>query len=286
MLKWPDRAAKAVRKLFEPLQEIDVYVEDKNDEAFYRALFKAITREEVKIARVFSLGGRTPVVNAAKNHNHKNRRALFIVDGDLQWTKGTLMENHVGLHRHQAYCIENLLICEKGLAFLISQENVLTEDIALQTLKFDCWINLVQEPLIKLFAAYATLHDFKDSSPTVSQGINNLCTPAGKGVPQKFDLTKVEDAITQALKEAETAAPANEVALKYHEYCTHIENLPIPLYAVSGKDFLIPLIDLHLQSLGCRIKRRSLRLRLACAGDLSRFDSLKNALHRAAQGFL
>jgi len=54
MIKWPERAKVSLRRLFEPLQDIDVYVEDENDEAFYKALLNKVAGDKFKIARSLS----------------------------------------------------------------------------------------------------------------------------------------------------------------------------------------------------------------------------------------
>lgn len=102
MIKWPERAIGAIRNLFEPLQDIDVYVEDTNDEAFYRALLNAATNE-ITVKRVFALNGRKNVIDAATAYDQKTRPALFIIDGDLPWVKGEPSPKIVGLHCHDAY---------------------------------------------------------------------------------------------------------------------------------------------------------------------------------------
>jgi hypothetical protein len=132
MLKWPERAKAAIVKLFEPLQPIDVYVEDTNDEAFYKTLLNKVSQDKVHIARVFALGGRKAVEDAAKVHDFSKRRALFIIDGDLDWVRGLPAPQIVGIHRHNAYCIENLLFCKKAVVQILSQDAVVSEDEAYQ----------------------------------------------------------------------------------------------------------------------------------------------------------
>ena len=132
--------------LFEPLQDIDVFVEDTDDEVFYRTLLNFATRQQVKIARVFSLNGRSSVINAASSHDHRKRRAAFIIDGDLSWVKGEPAPAIKGLHRHEAYCIENLLICEKAIAFILTQEIVVSDSTAFQMLQFQSWRNSILTP--------------------------------------------------------------------------------------------------------------------------------------------
>lgn len=285
MLKWPDRARAAIRTLFEPLQDIDVYVEDANDEAFYRCLLNTATNGEVKIARVFSLGGKEAVINAAKVHDQTVRRALFIIDGDLSWVKGEPIPAIVGLHCHDAYCIENVILCEKALVLVLSQEVIVPEDQAIGLLAYDKWIQTIRTPLLELFSAFATVHDFDPTVSTVSQGVGVMCAKHRSSGKHELDPAKVRRARDKALKEAENAAGnATVVMRKYSQLLHRLKALPSPLRAVSGKDFLLPLIDFHLQSFGCRIKRKSLRIRLASAGDIARFTPLANALKQTAKG--
>lgn len=284
MLKWPERAKSALRKLFEPLQEIDVYVEDENDEAFYRCLLNNATNGTIKVARVFSLGGRPAVINAARAHDQKARRALFIIDGDLPWVQGKPVPEISGLHCHDAYCVENIIICEKALALVLSQEAVITEEKAAALLAFDRWVAAVEAPLVDLFSAFATVNHFDPTVPTVSQKVGGMCTKNRSTGSTTLDTSKVRRARNEALNAAAAVADKAEVTAMQKQILSRLEGLPKPLHAVSGKDFLLPLVDFYLQSLGCRIKRSSLRVRLASAGDLTRYTLLSTALRQAASG--
>jgi len=89
------------------------------------------------------------------------------------------------------------------------------------------------------------------------------------------------------LRHAVLATPASREPSTREIYETILERirgLPVPLRAVSGKDFVLPLVDFQLQSLGCRVKRRSLRVRLATAANPTLFAALADALHQAATG--
>lgn len=285
MLKWPERAKAAIRKLFEPLQDIDVYVEDSNDEAFYRALLNYATNGQIKIARVFSLGGRRAVIDAAAAHDQNLRRALFIVDGDLPWVSGESAPVIVGLHRHDAYCVENLLLCEKALSSIVSQEILVTEDQAAERLAFSQWQQQITQPLVELFAAFATVYQFSPSVPTVSQGVGVMCVKRRGQKIHELDPEKVRKARDHALAAAAATSTLADVSARYAQVHSRIAALPNSLHAVSGKDFLLPLLDFHLQSIGCRVKRKSLRIRLACAGEAARFSPLAASLSAAAGGF-
>jgi len=284
MIRWPERAKAAIKKLFEPLQPIDVYVEDTNDEAFYRTLLNKVAQGKVNIARVYALGGRKAVIEAAGKHNHSQRRALFIIDGDLEWVRGLPPPQIIGLHQHEAYCIENLLLCEKALVQILSQEAVLAEDDAMQVLDLKKWINSIHNPLLELFSAFATVHEFAPEIKTVSQGVGKLCTTQKTKGHTMLDYSKVIRAKNKALEMVEKKAGKSLVMAYYHQTLARLNALKSPLNAVSGKDFLFPLLNFMLQSHGCRIKTKTLRMRMASSGDINRFSSLFEAIHSAALG--
>ncbi|MDP1990184.1 MAG: DUF4435 domain-containing protein [Syntrophales bacterium] len=284
MIKWPERAKAAIKKLFEPLQDIDVYVEDSNDEAFYRTLLNRVSQGRVHIARVFSLGCRAAVIEAAQQHDHSKRRALFIIDGDLEWVRGLPPPKCAWLHCHEAYCIENLLICERALSQILAQEIIVTEDDAVRILDFKGWIKSIQNPLLELFSAFATVHEFAPERKTIGRGVGVMCTKHGSKGITVLDALKVGRATTEALAVAEGKAGKSKVKTAYRKTLARLKALTFPLHAVSGKDFLLPLLDFWLQSFGCRIKRKSLRMRMASGGDIHRFADLSVALQNAAHG--
>lgn len=285
MLKWPERARTAIRKLFEPLQDIDVYIEDVNDEAFYRCLLNHSTNHEIKIARVFELGGRNAVIEAAHSHDQKKRRALFIIDGDLHWLNGQPSPEILGLHQHNAYCIENLLLCEKALTSVLCQDLAAAETDVSRSLQYTQWRDHILKPLLELFAAFVAAHVHAPTLPTVSQGVGRLCTRAGEPSRMELDPQKVEVAKQAVLND--TVAMSNQQAVQatYAATLRRLENLPDPLLAISGKDFLVPLLHFHLRPLGVRPTTKSLRFRLAGSGDPRRFEQIGLSLRQAAAGF-
>lgn len=280
MIKWPERAKAAIKKLFEPLQDIDVYVEDSNDEVFYTTLLKRVSEGRIQIARVFSLQGRESVIKAAMKHDHSIRKALFIIDGDLEWVLGFSPPNIVGLHRHDAYCIENLLLCEKALTQILSEDIVITEDEAAKKLNFNNWLNSIQDPLLELFSAFATAKIFIPNQKTVSSRVGNMCSQ--QNAQTVLDTSKVSQAKENVLTAAEVKGNRYEVDLTYRKTLTRLKQLPFPLHAVSGKDYLFPLLHFLMTSLGCKISTKSLRIRLAKNGDILRFSGLSKAIFRAS----
>ena len=222
------------------------------------------------------------MLSAAAAHDHKARRALFVIDGDLSWVRGEAPPNIVGLHQHDAYCIENLLVCEEAAKILLSQEKAITEQDAAAALDFANWRATLLEPLTELFAAFATLNEVDPTVATVSDGVGILCKK--KSAATCLDTDKVRVARENAMRAAKDVSNEKAVATRFAEVLRRINSFPDPLLAVSGKDYVIPLIDFHLQNLGCRIRRKSLRMRLASSGRKERFLPLVESLLSAARG--
>jgi len=218
MLKWPARAMNAVVKLFEPLQDVDVYIEDAGDEVFYSSLLRNAAQDRIRVERVFSLGNRLKVIRGAQDYIPAGRRSLFLIDGDLEWVKDEVPPRLPWLYRLNAYCIENLILCDRAACTVLSEEQVMEEVDAEAALNFKEWLRSVEGPLVELFSAYATAHHFKPGYKTVSNGVGNLCSQVGKATvldPNKVDLAK-----TAALAAAESVAspdgfyPANTDTFK------------------------------------------------------------------------
>jgi hypothetical protein len=138
---------------------------------------------------------------------------------------------------------------------------------------------------LELFSAFATVNEFAPEVTTVAQGVGNLYTAQKSKGCTALDSTKVKVATAKALTEAEAKADKSTVITVYDRTLARLKSLPFPLHAVSGKNFLLPLLEFLLHSHGSRTKRKSLRMRMVSAGDINRFTNLHDALNRAALGY-
>jgi hypothetical protein len=271
MIKWPVRAAIAIKKLFEPLQDIDVYVEDENDEVFYRTLINTVCHGSVRVSRIFGLGGRKNVLDKATAHKSTDRRALFIIDGDLEWVRGLpIIPSVPWIHQHEAYCVENLLLCEDAFAKIVSEEILQSVDDAKATFDFQGWRLLVLQSLVELFAVFGASNELCPHVQTVSMGVMQICN-GGKNIKPAIDPQKVAAVKTEIQNKVELDASPAAYSASYNRIHARISALRDPLAAISGKNFLLPLIIFRLQGIGCRINKRTLRMRLVSAGDMKRF---------------
>jgi hypothetical protein len=241
-----------------------------------------VAPKKVKVARVFPAGNREAVIAMAIDHDFKARRALFIIDGDLEWVRGDVGSFPEFVYRLDAYCIENLLIQEDAVARILIEELILSEDMAKETLQFDNWLYNVSSLLLDLFIWFAALNAVKASESTISLGIGQLLTPARKGVPQMLDHLKVEKQIYEIQQKTESVIGIVEAKELHDRILQRVNNLPNPSDAISGKDYLFPLFEYHLwHYVKRKTSRKSLRIRLARNCCLQRFAALSEAMAKS-----
>ncbi|ADN78373.1 DUF4435 domain-containing protein [Geobacter sulfurreducens] len=275
----PQRSLTSQGVLYRPLQDIEVYVEDEGSEVFYEEILYRLIDRKHRIVKVFPLRGRENVVSECQNYND-NRPALFIIDGDLTWAAGVPDLSIDRLFTHQCYCIENYLICENA-AIEVAFENsgTISRDKIKSKLKWQNIKSQVESYLIDLFSEFAVAHVLHPTLKTTSHGFESVCTqPKKKAVPQ-FDSNKSKSLAISIKNDV-----ISKVGLTvYQETRTSVYNristLPDPLDAVSGKDFLIPLMMFCIkQIVNSNLTRDSFVLRLAKHCALEKLENLKQAL--------
>lgn len=286
MIKWPERASAALRKLFEPLQDIEVFVEDRDDEVFYRRLFLRAAGDRVKIARVFGLGGKNAVLTAAAGHDFSRSRALFIIDGDLMWLRNEPHPPQTGVHRLEAYCVENLVLCEDAACTVLSQDAAIDRDAAAALLDLSNWKKGIENPLTRLFAIYASAFELDPTLATVSSGVYKLCQTRKEGSKKctSLDVQLTENAGDVILATLEASHGELLVSNTFSKNISRIQALSDPFLAVSGKDFLLPLWHLRLSEKGGTTSKKSFRIKLADLCNTRNLEELRKALIKAASG--
>lgn len=274
---WPQKARSTIAYLYRPLQDVDIYVEDAKDEALYTELFRRIAPKNVRIAKVVALGDRLRVIEKAKQYDFPSRRALFLVDGDLEWVRGDSSPDHV--FRLDAYCIENILLHEDAAVQVVMEESAIGKEQAEKMLNFTRWRNEISQALVELFVSFAALNSVAPDEPTVGLGVGYLLTASKKGIAQQLDAGKVQAVLTTIQnKTVATVGVAKSTQLR-ENIKTRVTALPQKSDVISGKDFLMPLFHFHLTACTkTKPHRTSLRMRLALHCSLDRLKSLSKAL--------
>ncbi len=285
-LRWSTKAQAALAYFFSPLQDIDLYIEDSQDEVFYTELMKRIVPKEVRLVRVFSAGDRLSVVDRARTHDFAGRRALFLIDGDFEWVRDEPPPDVAGVYRLPAYCIENLLIDEDAGVQVIIEEAALPEGEARAALAFGEWMDEISGPLVGLFVSLALLNAVKPDERTVGLGIGSVIASRRRKLPE-LDRRKVE-VVRRAIDDKTAAVVGMEVAAVLRDKVSRrVGSLPLAIDIVSGKHFLMPLFEYRLRkSINGAVRRVSLRIRLARHCNRKRFKTLTAAVVAAARGDL
>ena len=285
-LVWPSAAKAALAYLYRPLQDLDIYVEDAQEGVFYAELFKRIAPRNIRVARVLPAGNRAAVISKAKSHDFAKRRALFVIDGDLEWVRGDQAPVPHLVYRLDAYCIENLLVHESAAVQIVVEEAVMSEGDAKAKLDFQGWVTSVSQSLVDLFIAFAVLNAANPAEPTVSLGIGKILTASQKGTCARLDPVKVEGLIAEIKQKTIQAVGAQRADQLHVAIRSRVQALSSPTDAVSGKDFLLPLFEFHLWGCtGTKTRRSSLRLRLARYCALERFAGLSKAMTESLRGW-
>ncbi len=232
------------------------------------------------------MGGRKQVILACVSHDFSARRALFLIDGDFPWLRGEKEDLPEGIHRLPAYCVENLIACRKATVELLFESCGKRDRGTIQkALAWATWISDEVVPLIELFKIYAVANLFEPEMPTVIEGHAAFLTQTTKKTPPTLDKAKVNKRILEILAHLNARYGKAAVNAERIKIGQRLKRLLIPVDAVSGKDFLLPLLHIRCKGIvNQNLTRASLKLRLARHCDTIRFSSLAKALRSAAEG--
>lgn len=280
MIRWPIASAKAIARLFRTIQDLDIYVEDQGDEQFYTVLMRTAAPQGVAIKRVIGLGGREAVLNAAINYLD-SRPALFLIDGDLPLVRGDGAPNVARLARLDCYCVENLVINRSAAGAICCDEAMCDPDEAAGILEYEHWRSAMM-PLVPLFVRFAVLNGLDSSRSTVADAFHRVVTADARGLPA-LDMAKVRDLIAAVERDIDLIV-GQQARLELVERAErHVDALGNPLHAVSGKNFLLPLLHFQLKRIsGTKITKSSFRYRLATKCSIDDVLVLRNAIGIAA----
>jgi len=275
---WSMRATESIGLLYKELQPIEIYVEDSNSEAFYLELINRVIGEQGKILKVIPLHGRSHVINFCDSYNSKSP-ALFLIDGDLDLLYGKRERDKVNLYQLNAYCIENYLFCLMAATELVVEASgVVKREDAITPKEWGDFINPIEQELKRLFIVFAAARCVYPELKTVSHGISSIMTQRTRKAGPTLDTEKI-NTLAQSVAGSCIAKVGDEVwndALgRVEEYSRNLASIDV----VSGKDFLLPLLDHFMRSKGCgNVSSQSLLFKLAKYCSLDRLEGLSRAL--------
>lgn len=285
MLRYKEHILPTVARFFRHKNDVDIYIEDKNDDEFYLALFQRIaTKSGVTIGKLISLGDRQTVINTClADQKDRNRKRIYVIDGDLHLINGSNPSEIKFLHIHDAYCIENYLIDEDAIIEILHDGFVISKEEISKLFTFDNFLKRLSKPLVELFLHYAIVFEICPTVKTVSNGVGIFCNQVRKVTVLADDKVnnKIAELKVEILKHIEEEEYNERIYALRQKWNYDTDTL---LKIVSAKDYLLPLIQLRFAKIksntGFKITRESLRLRLAKLCSLDRLSSLETSLKK------
>jgi len=207
---------------------------------------------------------------------------MFLIDGDFEWLRAEPPPNIPGLVRVDAYCIENLLLDSRAIIQIVMEEAVLTEDQAAACLDFQSWLKTIDPSLVDLFIAFAALNLADRTQPTVGEGVGSVVAQEGRA--SRIDQSKVEALRRQKIEHGARTLGKEKFDALLVAVRQRVDALPDRLHAVSGKHFLIPLLQFRLRECcsGFVPRTQPLRIRLVRHCNVERFSCIARALEALA----
>ena len=284
MLRYKDFIIPTISLFFKSKNDVDIFIEDSNDEEFYKALLHRLT-DGKRIKKIISCKCKTELIKACEaDQTDRERKRIYLTDGDLDLILDTNRKDLKHLHILEKYCIENFLVEEEGLLEILHSNIVLDKSTISKQLTLGNYLKSISNPLIELFLHYAITHLHKMGIKTVANSVGSFCKQY-KSITV-LDIVKVE----QKIKELR-----DEIVLKigdddYNETIYELRqkwpsNNQTLLTIVSAKDYILPLLSFRFKKLkgkeSFNLKWESLRLGLAKNIKLDSLDTLKSKINSA-----
>jgi hypothetical protein len=289
MLYYSDKVRKVIGTFFRYRNDIDIYTEDElPDKEFYRVFFKRlIDNDNIIINDVIPLGSRTVVLDKYREYikSKSARKSFFLIDGDLDLILKNNPSDSVNFYVHKVYCIENYLIDKKAILELTYYNHgVKSKDELSVELNLDKWIANVSIRFCRLFLSFAVLKQL-GGGPKIENANYFLREKGHQAIIDETLITQyqlqIKNSAIDILKKtyANPEKEYNKIFKKLSEKWEDKKN--VALQIVSGKDYLLPLLQFHLNTI-CKkasvIPRRNIKLFLVNYCDLSSLSELRNLL--------
>ena len=277
MLTYNKETKRLISTFKQYRNDIEIYTEDENkDREFYRILFQRLLEHtNITINDITPLGCRNNVIERCKHEPINGRKKIFLVDGDIFIIYKNNTDKLENLFILDSYCIENFIIDEHSCSqFAYNLIGTLPVEEIKRKLQYDEWIDNLASPLINLFIHFSILHEVNGKFTLYNA--NKFIT---KGTLD-FDLVNKEIAVvkTAILDTISEVDYQKLLTIRENSWSKTPENF---LRIVSGKDYLLPLVQLKVQEIR-KLKglftNEAIKSLLAQFCKLDRLEPLKSAL--------
>ena len=151
------------------LNEINIFVEDKNKKYEYENIFERLFGTEIIVKEIFDMGGKQEVEKAYKEYGdmYENKKNFYIVDGDFDLLLGKIMIDKPNYIYLQRYNIESYYIDKNAiLSYMAGKMKKVKEEVDSE-ICYDDWYKDTYSKLEYLFLVYAVVQMELPTEPNV-----------------------------------------------------------------------------------------------------------------------
>lgn len=279
MLRYSSSAQEIKPLFYRYYNDIDVYVEDTSDEAFYERLLEKIVDDSIRIRKVFAVGGKTKLLGKVNEYIVKppSRKMIFIADGDFDKILNRKFPDTKLLYVLKEYCIENFLFEEKAIYNVIQEESPGKKIGQIKAqIRVNKWLEETIDRLAPLFACFIIVQKENIGIPNVKIGVSGFLSNAG--IP-KLDMNKVQTYMDKVKTIYETSWEK--------DFDIEIEKITKRMGRswrtrkkyICGKEYLLPLLRFEIKTHFKRdLKLKTLRFRIMNHCRLESLSELGNRI--------
>lgn len=140
---------------FEDVNDITIYVEDRDKEAEYETIFKRLFKDKYRISKIFPAGSKSAVKECFKiEKDNIEKKQVFIVDGDFDRFKDEALIDDPRFIYLEMYNIESYLIDSQAASVFMKSLICKMDEEVDALLAFDNWYSKIINQSKDLFLLY------------------------------------------------------------------------------------------------------------------------------------
>lgn len=267
------------------------YFEDAEHESVYERLLHRIF-PKIKKFQVICLGGKTKVLEKAREPRERDKKSIFVLDKDYDDLLGhvEVLPDVYYLHK---YSIENYFSDVASLLHVVVDEmprEGTYGERATQLGDISAYVQELERRLIRVSRLFVVARKFRVSIPTSKISVEEMIEGCDEINPMPTD--EWIAAYKERLKASTEAANdwlADNAALdpQLGDAFTRVKPCPLPALTdvdqICGKHLigcLVRLVDIRLKANLCKLGVVELYIRLVNHLNTARFNFFAEALHR------
>lgn len=268
-LVYSEEARKNRYLFYKEINDINIFVEDKDKEYEYETVLKQVFKDEYEISTIYALGGKNNVKEAFTEFgplSDEGKKNIYIVDGDFdRFLNDVDVISHSNFIYLESYNIENYYIDEMAVvSFMKGKVHMLDEEVK-KMVKFEDWLNETVEQFAPVFILYTIIQNKKLGISNVGENVHLKINKNDGSVRADIyqELYEKLSMLFENLSDLESEAVSN-----YNKIYDSYFNL------ICGKHLMCSLFY-YLKSIKSTVKLQDLKWHLITNININKFSYLR-----------